>query len=73
MKPLYAIALVCGLTLGLVACGPSEAERKADSLEVDSTHKEMNATGDHLIDSMNAAMAAMNNNDTSKKDTAHKK
>ena len=67
MKPLYALAIVCSLTLGFVACGPSEAERKADSLTVDSTKKEMNNSADHMIDSMNQAMQNMGSTDTGAK------
>ena len=72
MKPIYAIALVSSLTLGFVACGPSEAERKADSMEVDSTKKEMDNSADQFIDSMNKANDAASAADTSKKDTAKK-
>jgi hypothetical protein len=71
MRPLHALLLVAALTLGFVACGPSEAERKADSLQVDSTKKEMNNAAAHMIDSMNAAMNAMSG-DTAKKDSAKK-
>jgi hypothetical protein len=58
MKTILALAVATTLTFGMISCGPSDAEKKADSAQLDSTKKEMDATGDHMIDSMNAANEA---------------
>lgn len=57
MKTILAIAFATTLSISMISCGPSEAEKKADSAQLDSTIKETEATGDHMIDSMNAANA----------------
>lgn len=72
MKTLYAAAILCVMSFGFIACGPSDAERKADSLAVDSTHKEMKSTEQHLIDSINA-LFGNSGSDTTKKDSTPKK
>lgn len=68
MKSIYALAIAAVVTFGFMSCGPSEAERKADSVTVDSTRKEMHNTEDHLIDSINKAMQSTGSaTDTTKK------
>lgn len=57
MKTILAFAFATTLSISMISCGPSEAELKADSLQSDSVKKESDATGDHMIDSMNAANA----------------
>lgn len=54
MKPIYALALAFTLSLGFVACGPSDAEMKADSIKKDSVAKSMNNEADSTIAAMNA-------------------
>ncbi|HET6993145.1 MAG TPA: hypothetical protein VFJ43_17555 [Bacteroidia bacterium] len=58
MKTLFALTFATALTFGMVSCGPSDAEKKADSAQLDSTAKGMHSEADHTIDSMNAANAA---------------
>lgn len=55
MKTIIALAFAATLSVSVISCGPSAQEIKADSAQNDSTLKEMNNTGDHMIDSMNAA------------------
>lgn len=55
MKNFLSFAFVAALTIGMVSCGPSDEEKKADSLEVDSTAKGMQSDADRMIDSMNRA------------------
>ncbi|MCX6310614.1 MAG: hypothetical protein NT084_03160 [Bacteroidetes bacterium] len=60
MKTIIAFAFATTLCLSAISCGQSKTDIKADSLQNDSTQKEMNNTGDHMIDSMNAANDAAN-------------
>jgi hypothetical protein len=55
MKNFLAFTFATALTITMVSCGPSADEKKADSLEVDSTRKEMKSTEELMIDSMNRA------------------
>ena len=55
MKKILAFTFAATLTMAMISCGPSAEEKKADSLHVDSTHKEMKSTEDRMIDSMNRA------------------
>ena len=41
--------------MAMISCGPSDEEKKADSMEVDSTRKGMQNDADRMIDSMNRA------------------
>ena len=53
MKKILAFTFAAALTMTMVSCGPSEEEKKADSMEVDSTRKGMQSDADRMIDSMN--------------------
>jgi hypothetical protein len=67
MKKILALAFAASLAIGFVACGPSEEEKKADSIEVTNLAKDM----DNFADSVAKAMEQMNNaTDTTKKDSA---
>lgn len=67
MKKIIALAFAASLAIGFVACGPSEEEKKADSIEVAKLAGETN----DFADSVAKAMEQMNNaTDTSKKDSA---
>lgn len=74
MKKILAFVFAASMALTFVSCGPSAKEKKADSLQQDSTKKSMNNDADHMIDSMNAAMAASEKADKEKAaaDSAHK-
>lgn len=61
MKKVFALACSALLVAGFVSCGPSEEERKADSLEVVNTAASMDKEGDSII----AAMNAMSGSDSS--------
>lgn len=60
MKNLFAIAFATTLTFGMISCGPSDVEKKIDSLQNDSTAKEMGNTADSMI----AAMERQNDSTT---------
>ena len=67
MKKIFALAFAASLAIGFVSCGPSEEEKKADSVEVVKQADEMN----DFADSVAKAMEQMNNSsDTTKKDSA---
>lgn len=66
MKKILAIVFTAVLATGFVACGPSEEEKKADSVEVVKQAEDNN----DFADSVFKAMEAQNASDTSKKDSA---
>ena len=53
MKKILAFTFAAPLTIAMASCGPSAEEKKADSLEVDSTAKSMDNEADRMIDSIN--------------------
>lgn len=53
MKNFLTFTFAAALTISMISCGPSEEEKKADSLELDSTAKGMDNEADRLIDSIN--------------------
>ena len=53
MKKIFALAFAASMAMAVVSCGPSAAEKKADSLKVDSTAKSMNNDADSMIAMMN--------------------
>jgi hypothetical protein len=53
MKNLLSFTFAAALAFSVVSCGPSDEEKKADSLEVDSTAKGMDNEADRMIDSIN--------------------
>lgn len=55
MKNFLSFTFAAVFTIAMISCGPSEEEKKADSLEVDSTAKGMQSDADRMIDSMNRA------------------
>lgn len=55
MKKFLSFTFAAALTISMISCGPSEEEKTADSLVVDSTKKGMDNDADHMIDSMNRA------------------
>jgi hypothetical protein len=55
MKNFLSFTFAAAFTIAMISCGPSEEEKKADSLEVDSTAKGMQSDADRMIDSMNRA------------------
>lgn len=52
MKRIFTLLFASMLVTGFVACGMSEEEKKADSLQQDSVAKEADATADMLIEQM---------------------
>lgn len=52
MKKILTLISAVVLIAGFTACGQSEEERKADSLQQDSVEKEADATADMLIEQM---------------------
>ncbi|HEU4716417.1 MAG TPA: hypothetical protein VFU15_01210 [Bacteroidia bacterium] len=72
MKKVFAIAFAGAVIAGFASCGSSDADKKADSANAVQTKKEMDETGDHMIDSMNRANAVMDstNKAGAKTDTA---
>jgi len=57
MKKVFALAFAAAV-IGFSSCGPSAAEKKADSLNVASMKKSMNNDADSMIALMNAQNAA---------------
>ena len=55
MKNFLSFTFAAALTISMISCGPSEEEKKEDSLVVDSTAKGMQSDADRMIDSMNRA------------------
>ncbi|MBI3510292.1 MAG: hypothetical protein HY064_06485 [Bacteroidetes bacterium] len=53
MKTIYSLGVAFMLSIAFVACGPSEAEKKADSIKTDSVKKDMNNEADSTIAAMN--------------------
>ncbi len=53
MKNLLSFTFAAALCLSVISCGPSEEEKTADSLHLDSTAKDMADEGQRMIDSIN--------------------
>lgn len=66
MKKILAFVFAASLVTGFVACGPSDEEKKQDSIN-DHKAKEEN---DAWADSVMKAMEQGNSSDSGKKDTA---
>lgn len=60
MKRIFTLLFASLLVSGFVACGMSEEEKKADSLQQDSVAKEADATADMLIEQMERQNDSMN-------------
>ncbi len=60
MKNLLSFTFAAALCLSVISCGPSEKEKTADSLHLDSTAKDMADEGQRMIDSINR-VDSMNN------------
>ncbi|CAN5359000.1 hypothetical protein BH09BAC5_BH09BAC5_02280 [soil metagenome] len=71
MKHLLALTFAFTLTFSMISCGPSDADKKADSLEVDSTAKAIDNDADRMIDSMNRADSINNLMQKHIQDSAH--
>ncbi|CAN5824638.1 hypothetical protein BH11BAC7_BH11BAC7_04060 [soil metagenome] len=53
MKNLLLFTFATALSVTMISCGPSAEEKKADSLQLDSTKNEMADEGERMIDSIN--------------------
>ncbi len=72
MRSIYALAIAAVITFGFMSCGPSAEEMKKEQMKSDSIANAMQDDGQHMIDSINKAIAAMSSSDSSKKDSAKK-